>query len=126
MQIYELTVIFPTEKVKDASEKLEKTVKDAQGKVAEKQDWGIRDLAYPIKKKLEASYLFYQLELPAERVNPFARLVQNDEDVLRYLLVKSNIKNQKSKTGSGETEEAKTGEPKKVLKKKVVKARKKK
>ena len=133
MQTYELTLIlsgsFDEKKIKEQLSKFEKLVKDSNGAITNREDWGKRTLAYPIKKNLEGVYIFYNLVLEELRVNPLARLLENDDNILRHLLVKSNT----SSTGKVQKIEKKVEEKKlslkiadKKAKKKVVKKGKKK
>ncbi len=133
MQFYELTVILPSDEAKSKSsvEKLEKTIKDSSGKVLEKTEWGRKNLSYPINKNTDGVYILYQLELEEERVGGFNRLLQNDESILRHLLVKAEKKAKEvpvtkveEKVSSKEQKEPKLKSKPKSDTKKVVKAKK--
>ncbi len=91
---YELTVLVDAKassaKKKRFLETIEKLVSSLSGKIVKSKEWGILDLAYPIKKNKNALYLFWELELPAHRVKSLRDRLKLEEDILRYLLVKSN------------------------------------
>lgn len=92
MTKYELTIVLPgkdtTTKQKKILAKIEKTITDTGGKIGKMQDWGKKSLAYSIKKQEEGCYFFLPLDLAPEEVLGIIRTIENDEDVLRYLLVK--------------------------------------
>lgn len=50
--------------------------------------WGRRPLAYEIIKKREGIYFYLVLLMPAEAAVQLGRFVQNELNVIRYLLVK--------------------------------------
>lgn len=132
MQTYELTLIlsgsFDEKKIKEQLTKFEKLVKDSNGLITNHEDWGKRTMAYPIKKNLEGYYVFYNLVLEELRVNPLARLLENDDNILRHLLVKTENKKKKTENIKQKTETAEVkskSEDKKVKVKKVVKKSKK-
>ncbi len=91
---YELTVLLDGKsspaKKKKFSEGIEKIISSFSGKVVKSKEWGVLDLAYSIKKNKNALYLFWELELPADKVKSLRDKLKLEEDVLRYLLVKSN------------------------------------
>ena len=62
MSLYELGVIIdpevPPEDESSTLERLEGIITDAKGEVLEKDTWGRRQLAYPIKKKNYGVYHF--------------------------------------------------------------------
>lgn len=88
MSIYEITFIFDKDQ-KELPKKLEKYIKDSGGKVQKKDDWGVKSLAYPIKKHEEAHFLYFEVEMDTEMVKTLERKIQLDEELLRYLVVKA-------------------------------------
>ena len=50
--------------------------------------WGVRQLAYPIKKFTEGYYVLYEAKLDPTRIKDIERSMQYNEDVLRYLVVR--------------------------------------
>ena len=118
--MYELTLVLrgslDDKKLADQLEKLEKILKDAQGKVNKREDWGKKILAQTVKKNKEGIYVFYHLELEEARVNPIARLIENEDNILRHLLIKGD-----QLAESPKVQEKKEDEPKKEVK---VKAKK--
>ena len=50
--------------------------------------WGVRRLAYPIKKFQEGYYVLYEAKIDPTRIKDIERSMQYNEDVLRYLVVR--------------------------------------
>ena len=66
-----------------------KTIVEKEGGKVEKQEyWGLRSLAYRIKKNRKGHYVLLNLNAPANAVHELERQLKINEDVLRYLTVK--------------------------------------
>ncbi len=50
--------------------------------------WGVRQLAYPIRKFQEGYYVLFEAQLDPTRIREIERSMQYNEDVLRYLVVR--------------------------------------
>lgn len=57
------------------------------GKVAKREYWGLRSLAYRIKKNRKGHYILLNLDAPPAAVHELERTMRINEDVLRYLTV---------------------------------------
>lgn len=93
MRDYEVVYIFdsalPEERV---AEKLERyhallTGGKSGGEVTAVDQWGRRQLAYPIKKKTAGYYVVVQFKTPSDPLPEFERLLKLDDELLRYLIV---------------------------------------
>ncbi len=63
---------------------------EAHGARVEKvEEWGVRRLAYPIAKDPQGFFLFYQVEMPEDRVNELARELRIRDNVRRVMVVKT-------------------------------------
>jgi len=66
-----------------------KTIVEGEGGKIEKQEyWGLRGLAYRIKKNRKGHYVLLNINAPATAVIELERQLKINEDVLRYLTVK--------------------------------------
>jgi len=50
--------------------------------------WGMRNLAYPIKKFQEGYYVLFEAQIDPTRIKDIERSMQFNEDILRYLVVR--------------------------------------
>lgn len=65
-------------------------VLEAFGARVEKvEEWGFRRLAYPIAKDPQGYFLWYQVEMPEDRVNDLARELRLRDNVRRVMVVKT-------------------------------------
>lgn len=94
MRTYELTIVLPGKataaKKKTTQAKVEKAIAALKGKAGKVDDWGKRELAYPIAKNETGIFLHYQLELEPESAKNLDSKLNLEENVIRYLLVKKN------------------------------------
>lgn len=92
MNTYELTLLFIEDKEQKDKKRILKLVEDFvaknNGKVVKQEDWGVKELAYPIKKNNSAEYLHYVLELEPKHQPELDRSLRLDEYLLRYLFVR--------------------------------------
>jgi small subunit ribosomal protein S6 len=58
------------------------------GQVAKREYWGLRNLAFRIKKNRKGHYVLFNLDAPAAAVSELERNMRINEDVLRYLTVR--------------------------------------
>jgi small subunit ribosomal protein S6 len=58
------------------------------GKVTKKEHWGLRNIAYRIKKNRKGHYVLLNIEAPAAAIVEMERQMRINEDVLRYLTVR--------------------------------------
>lgn len=95
MKEYELTVLIHPDLEADLETPLNKVrdiIKAAGGTIAREDNWGKKKLAYPINREDFAVYVYMDLELPAEAPLKISNTFNITDEVLRYLLVKADVK----------------------------------
>lgn len=95
MNQYELAVLYHPDLEVDlskAEQKVTKLVTDNGGTVVTTDNWGKRKLAYTIKKQEHAVYVFYTVELPADKPAKIEAALNITDEVIRYLLTKPDLK----------------------------------
>jgi len=87
---YELVVVFTPEATEDeaaaAVERVTGFISDRGGSVTAREDWGVRRLAYPIKKFQEGNYVLLRFGLEAKDAKELGSTLQAAQDVLRHLV----------------------------------------
>src|SRR6478672_12676817 len=58
------------------------------GKVAKTEQWGVKSLAYRLRKNRKAHFTLFNIEAPSAALNEIERQQRLSEDVLRYLTVR--------------------------------------
>ena len=90
---YELMFIVSPESNEDqviaTAEKIGEFVTGHGGTVSDQDNWGLRQLAYPIQRFHEGTYILIKFELDAENLLELSRVLNASEDVLRHLVTKA-------------------------------------
>ncbi len=58
------------------------------GEVVRVDNWGLKNLAYRIKKNRKGHYVILNISAPASAIAEYERLLRVNEDVIRYMTVK--------------------------------------
>jgi small subunit ribosomal protein S6 len=94
-RVYELTCLvdpdLSEEDLKNTSQSIQEVVTKKGGKINEIEQWGIKDLAYTIKKAgkqyQQAHYLHIIFSAEADQATAIKEIMNSTEPVIRYLLV---------------------------------------
>ena len=70
------------------TEQFSQIIADQGGTVSKKEYWGLKSLAFRIKKNRKGHYVLLNIDAPAAAVIEMERNMRLNEDVLRYLTVK--------------------------------------
>ena len=63
-------------------------VESNKGKVAKTETWGLKNLAYKIKRNRKAHFVLLNIEAPAGTIAELERQTAINEDVIRWLTVR--------------------------------------
>ncbi len=63
-------------------------VERAEGEITSVDEWGVRRLAYPIRKLKEGYYLIYRLKLSSDKPKAIEAALRQRDNVMRVLVVK--------------------------------------
>lgn len=74
--------------VEALTENFANVIAEHGGSVAKREYWGLRSLAYRIKKNRKGHYTLMNIDAPAAAVTEMERLMRINEDVVRYLTVR--------------------------------------
>lgn len=58
--------------------------------ITKTDEWGLRDLAYPIQKQTKGYYVVLNVESGNDAMNEFNRLARINEKTLRYIAIKED------------------------------------
>lgn len=84
-----------------------KTIVETEGGKVEKQEyWGLRTLAYRIKKNRKGHYVLLNLNAPANAITELERQLKINEDVLRFMSVRVEAFEQSNSSRKREREDA--------------------
>lgn len=92
MPLYESVFIARQEmtpaQVETLTGEVENIIKAQGGKVTKTEQWGLRTLAYRIRKNKKGHYVLMNIDGPAAVVHEMERTMRINEDVLRYMTIR--------------------------------------
>ncbi len=88
MRKYEFLLIIKPNLDSEVQKKfVEEFEKRIDGNIVNKEEWGKRALAYPIKKELEAYYILYYIEADPEKVISTREWMNIKKELLRSMVL---------------------------------------
>ena len=92
MAYYESVLVFRQDltepQVKEKAAKFAEIIKELGGDVKSTEFWGLKNLAYIIRKNRKAHYVMLNIELDGAQIAELERRARIDEDVIRFLNVR--------------------------------------
>ena len=92
MAIYECVYIARQEltaaQAEQLSKDLAKIVSSNNVEIKSQEYWGLRNLAYKIRKNRKGHYTMFHIDAPSSTIEELERNMRLNEDILRYLTVK--------------------------------------
>lgn len=92
MALYEHIIIVRQDvssaKVESLTEELSTLVSENGGSVEKVEQWGLRNLAYRIKKNRKGHYVLLNLDAPAAAVAELERIERINEDIIRIMTIR--------------------------------------
>ena len=67
---------------------LKQVVAGQGGEVVRVDNWGLKNLAYRIKKNRKGYYVLLNISAPAQAIAEYERIMRVNEDIIRYMTVK--------------------------------------
>ena len=77
-----------TSQVSSIVEDLSNVIKKEGGEVVRVDNWGLKNLAYRIKKNRKGHYVLLNISAPAQAVAEYERIMRVNEDIIRYMTIK--------------------------------------
>ncbi len=92
MRLYESVFIarqdITSGQVETMADEFAQIITSAGGTIKKREYWGLRSLAYRIKKNRKGHYVMFNLETGAEALAEYERVMGLNEDVLRFLNIR--------------------------------------
>ncbi|MEL6288799.1 MAG: 30S ribosomal protein S6 [Pseudomonadota bacterium] len=76
------------QQVEQLTEEYTKIIEEGGGSVTKTEQWGVRPLAYKIKKNRKAHYTLLNIDSPHAPIAEVERLMLINQDILRFLTLK--------------------------------------
>ena len=121
--VFIATPVLSDAQMKEAVAKYTDLIKANGGEVVYEEDWGLKQLAYPIQHKTSGFYYLIEFKAEPEFVATLETQYRRDERVIRYLTVAldkhavayaERRRNNKAKAAAAPAEEEKAAETEEV------------
>jgi small subunit ribosomal protein S6 len=89
--------------VNDIVSSLSDVIKKEGGEVVKVDNWGLKNLAYRIKKNRKGYYVLLNIAAPAKAISEYERVMRLNEDIIRFMTVR--VEEFNSETASDEVVE---------------------
>ena len=89
---------MPEAQIRETIDRAKRLIEES-GKVHEMQEWGIRELAYPIRKLHRGYYVLAEYDSGADVVRELERTLKIADEVLRFVSVATDTRTPKTKPG---------------------------
>lgn len=76
------------QQVETLTETFSGVITELGGKIEKTENWGLKSLAYRIKKNRKGHYVLLNIDAPSEAITEMERQMRFHEDILRYLTIK--------------------------------------
>ena len=80
-----LTPVLSEPQMKEAVDKFENLLKENGGTILNREEWGMRKLAYPIQGKTTGFYALLQFDVEPAFIAKFETEMCRDERIIRFL-----------------------------------------
>ena len=74
--------------VNNLVDELKNVIANQGGEVVRVDNWGLKNLAYRIKKNRKGHYVLLNIAAPAQAVAEYERVMRVNEDIIRYMTIK--------------------------------------
>ena len=106
---------LPEAQVRETIDRVRRLIEGMEGQVIELQDWGMRDLAYPIHKQARGTYVLADYTAQAAVVKELERTMKLADEVLRFISVQVPPPKKASRRAKRRPRSAPTAEPHEAL-----------
>ena len=91
MKLYETVLIarqdISQSQVEEIIKNLKTLITEYKGKILKEEYWGLKTLAYRIKKNRKGHYVLFNIEVDNSTLIEFERIMRLNEDILRFLTI---------------------------------------
>ena len=92
MRLYESVIIarqdISATQVETLINEFSAIIENGGGSIKKREYWGLRSLAYRIKKNRKGHYVMLNIETNSETLNEYERIMGLNEDILRFLNIR--------------------------------------
>ena len=92
MNKFEVVLLLSPDLSNQVSDKelanFDSNIEKSEGKIINKENWGLRNLSFKIKNYNKAFYQYYQIEIMGKVIGDIKKNLTQNEKILRHLFIK--------------------------------------
>ncbi len=88
--VFILNPVLYDEQIRETVDKFTGYLESRGADIINKENWGLKKLAYPIEKKKSGFYNFVEFKAPGEVIEQYEVEMRRDERIMRFLTVKND------------------------------------
>ena len=88
--VFIVTPVLSDAQVQEVADKFQGVITENGGQMVNREDWGLKKLAYPIQKKTTGFYFLIEFAAEGDIINKLETQYRRDERVIRFLTFKQD------------------------------------
>ncbi|MBO5188493.1 MAG: 30S ribosomal protein S6 [Alistipes sp.] len=88
--VFIVTPVLSEAQVQEVADKFQGVITENGGQIVNRENWGLKKLAYPIQKKTTGFYFLIEFAAEGEIINKLETQYRRDERVIRFLTFKQD------------------------------------
>ena len=88
--VFIVTPVLSESQVQEVADKFQGVITENGGQIVNRENWGLKKLAYPIQKKTTGFYFLIEFAAEGDIINKLETQYRRDERVIRFLTFKQD------------------------------------
>ena len=88
--VFIVTPVLSDAQVQEGADKFQGVITENGGQIVNRENWGLKKLAYPIQKKTTGFYFLIEFAAEGDIINKLETQYRRDERVIRFLTFKQD------------------------------------
>ena len=88
--VFSVTPVLSEAQVQEVADKFQGVITENGGQIVNRENWGLKKLAYPIQKKTTGFYFLIEFAAEGDIINKLETQYRRDERVIRFLTFKQD------------------------------------
>ncbi|GAB5557755.1 MAG: 30S ribosomal protein S6 [Schleiferiaceae bacterium] len=88
--VFILNPVLSDEQVRETVDKFVGYLETRGAEIINKENWGLRKMAYPIQKKKSGFYNMVEFKAPTEIIETYEVEMKRDERIMRFLTIRND------------------------------------
>ena len=88
--VFIVTPVLSDAQVQEVADKFQGVITENGGQIVNRENWGLKKLAYPIQKKTTGFYFLIEVAAEGDIINKLETQYRRDERVIRFLTFKQD------------------------------------